>query len=450
MNNENQEFREYFEVFSPDAAQSERMYTALTALTPAKRSRAKLHMMPLAALLTALFLSVTAVATAPLTAPLIKRYFFPDTGIVEVTSDSITPLYLIMDLTPGEDESGKIVRRFGYWHDGMAYVWFESETAYITLSYPSLDLGDGKKLTRTGSRRISEDVMVNKYLLTYPVETVDAAETGIPFDDCRFRFNRMPAEYSTYSVEYEEVRLTLIPLTDDKTTFAYELDFTDERKGELSVSIPGLFSDRESSSHLNMFLIDESGRNHRLESHGQLLSVPETPQAEITGFYCKQLSFFCRFDKEILVNLPIPEKGTTLETNIKVPFPDASYTGIVSSVQFRSQEEKIKINPHHEPDYVGEFFTVFTKAITDGNTKIYFKLDHTPEYMKYIFNNSESFMSEKSTRTNFTSGQEGYNPSEQIADFTVPYIPNGESTIPMILSGYNAEITADWSISFTE
>lgn len=217
------DMKQLFDTLSPDQDQLNKMKANIRERAVPRRN-ARLHLTPIIAAILILTASITAVSASPA----LRQWFFPGIGVVDVEGDAAEPLYMILDNTSGDNT--RYTTAYGFWLEGTVQFWIKSTVRYDEmdahklLPYPNAELSLIEVTQAAG-----DNTMLGMYQIKIPNITSEQAAEGILFDGKTVKFSGMPAQYRQYTTEQCGMRLTLIPLTEDLTTFAIELEYADGR-----------------------------------------------------------------------------------------------------------------------------------------------------------------------------------------------------------------------------
>lgn len=455
MKNENEIIRTLFEKIGPDEAAVTRMEKNILSASISKPRR-KFRPAVLAAAVLAAVLAVGTISASPS----VRRYFFPDEGIVEMTENDEAPLYMMLDPENMQSTGYDIIA--GYWHDGSARVWITSQKKYEDIPVSDLFENADASIELLGVHYDSISGYSQTYLLEYTDISWDAAYEGVCFKDDRLCFVQAPVEYRPYVLENCGIRLTLIPLTRDLTTFAAEAEYVDGHD-TLEIRAKSIYASRRND--YCMFLTDEHGTSYPLKNlTGSIFTIDAVPKAEITDFTADYIVVNRHFDDSTIIQAPLPADGEFIETDIGFTFTDGVTKGNISAVGYNNPIYK---EPYAENDpsspyaqlkeaadsYPLGYLSVITDMIAENGVEYWYQLAYTDEY--YEFLSRYIIMESRSPYDNSpmnplapkqTSSFEGLDGQVRHIEH---YVPDGNDTVKLEAHGYYGIAYGDWSIDFT-
>jgi len=446
MKDENKEFKAYFENFTPDADTTERMYKTVTARGTIKKTGSR----RMWKLLLAAALSMTlAVFTVFAASPAVRKYFFPGVGIVEVPADTeeeAEPLYLVMGSTNTRRETFRC--SFGYWHDGTLRIWLRqySDTGTITLAQligEEAAANDSAVLYRLAN---------NEYCLSLSGITAAEAKEGIRLEGLAIPFDRTPREYSAFTAENNGLRLTLIPLTETRSTFAYFLEYTDGRPGKLSLTNT-MYNMANYHIQADITLVTNQGVRHPLKNYSidgiHILTTGSTVYGIGVQVLCDKLFIEASFEETeegALLQVPVPEKGEVLDLQMDFTFPDGTKGRLAKIGRNVSMVDFIPNIP--ELDYISymtefisengfscEYKLLYSSAFRDKQNLLFREycqtLEEVPDEWKHF-----GWYSFQPRLGNASVPGDGY---------VTSYMDTGDDTVEFALTGYRAMLPGDWN-----
>ena len=469
MKNEKDMIRTLFDEFLPDEGQIARMERniAETHKRADKGTGRKLRLMPILAAALVMTVGITAAAAA-VAAPVIKRYFYPGVGVVEMDAASAEPLYMLVDQDC--DNGTDFTCLYGIWQDNSARFLFSSQTRYEDISADVLFGDDNAELKHMGASSVDGNPLnlVSKYRVTYSDVTWEEAAAGLPLGEHTVPFTRMAAEYRTYSVEECGLHLELIPLTDDLTTFAAEISYLD---GHDTIDLEQRANYIYQNPYDAMALVDALGNTYPLkERQGgdfNIFSITETPAAEIVGFRADYLAFTRDFSwdgESVTVELPLPADGEAMDVGLEFVFPDGVTKGMVSKVGYNTSlrdtqhsdyhsDTDEKMNKIYKENFPMGFYAVVTEAVEQNGIQYWTELFYTDDYYAYLEPYyDENVRSPYDTETEWAPMTPRHSVStwslENAVQHTEHYIPDGRDTVTMKADRYSAIAYGDWDIDF--
>ncbi|MBQ8577894.1 MAG: hypothetical protein IJ449_08065 [Clostridia bacterium] len=451
---ENETVRAFLETLSPDKEQLSRMETAVfspvsgaarTSKTPKLRPK---KLLPLVAALLTLTVGVTAVTAAPA----IRKYFFPGVGVVSVDETADTaPLYMMPQT--GVPDGADFTVLFGYWHDGAAELWITSRTQYEALPaeelFASADTVGELTLTQVSGR--AENAL-QTYCIRWPSVTWEDALAGLSFAGTEICFRRVPSEYHPYTVENGTLSLTLIPLTEDLTTFAAELSYTDDTDNPLCLEDSSALYENRTPV---MTLVDRDGNAYPLRAYGDsgIFSLTETPAAPITGFHAEVLIFAEEFTEETTVCLSLPTDGTAETVYQTVTYPDGMAHGMIEAVGYNHPTDPADNADTLQAEFPMGYVSFSVRALEQNGILYWSPMTYTAEYEAFL--SDYTVMEEKSPYD--TTAPDPMAPKTQISYaasgdtvyITMHHIPNGTGSVSLAAYCYTAVAPGSWEVTFT-
>lgn len=461
MMNEKDTIRALFDSCSPTEEQIRRMEQEVFSEQTAARKTfgRKLRMMPAIAAVLMITAAITTIATS---LPAIKQYFFPGVGVVEVDSmEETAPIYMMVDQSC--DEGTDFTCLYGVWHDNTASINIVTEeTRYDQLPADTLFGTVSAELEVFSPRPLSTPDQTitwqNRYIITYTDVTWEEAAAGLPLGSHTIPFTRMPAEYRTYAIEDKGLRLELIPLTDDLTTFAINVDYLDGR-GDICLWLGS------NDKRLNAYdplqpqesylrLIDAEGNLYSLwRQRGGIHSISEKPKAEIVGFRAEYLSFYNDFEargESYLFDIPMLADGESVDVNHDFVFCDGVTPGRILSVGYNTKKTAGELD--RKLYFPMGYRSVFVEGVEKDGIWYWCRPEHSAEYDAYL----EQFLVEDTrdpyemTKMDPMVGihMVDYDGPENTVEHIEHYIPNGSDTITISVDGVNGVAWGDWNIDF--
>ena len=388
-----------------------------------------------------------------------REYYVPEQGIVSADSRSIP--YLMLDTEAAGDGI------YGYWRNETAQFWVETQKNY-DADTPE-DLLDGRAgdvmMVYVHWDRIA-DANTYTYHVTVPELTAEEAMEGITFDGDTVRFAGMPVQYQPYVKEENCLRLTLIPLAEDLTTFAAELDYTDDRAEALTLHTAYKYEQpAEDRAVSPMYLRDAEGSLYPFTriSHSNIYTLEETPAAPITAFVSEMLEFSADTEEYTSVTVPVPAEGEMLETDISFTFPDGVTEGKILAVGHSTPVYEMSPEEHPYSTYTTEalaeeypmgYLTVVTEASEQDGIRYWYDLTYGGTYHDFL----QPYLTEESRMPGNGTPMDPMVPKYSVGRWldeyriirTDHYIADGEDTVELRTIGYRAAAPGDWTIEFSE
>ena len=456
MKNEHEMIRGLFDACLPDNEQITRMEQKICCAHEEQKktgSLGKLRLLPILAAALVMTVGISAIASAPA----IKRYFFPGVGVVEVDGAvDVPPLYMLADQDC--DVGADFSCLYGYWYDNTAEVWITSQTRYEEIQADILfgDTDGAVELMYVSNMDGDVTKLQSTYRIIYSDVPWEDAAQGLPLGEYSVPFTRMAAEYRTYSIEDKGLRLELIPLTDDLTTFAAGISYLDGR-GDIYLNQRSHYLYQ--NPYDAMALVDAAGNTYPLKKMEDIniFSVRETPHAEIVGFRADYLTFVRDFSAEgesVTVALPLPADGEAMDVGVEFVFPDGVTRGRVRSVGYNTTlTEDLQID--RTQDFGGGYYAVVTDAVEQNGVQYWTELFYTDAYYAYL----EEYLVEE-IRSPYDRDDDN-NPMrpmhmislmglENAVQHVEHYIPDGKDTVTMKANHYSAIAYGNWDIDFTD
>ncbi|MBE6611469.1 MAG: hypothetical protein E7632_03150 [Ruminococcaceae bacterium] len=436
MKHDTNTIRKLFDAASPDAEQIARMEREILHHAQPKPSR-RLRFMPIAAAALLMAIGITAVSAAPA----IIRHFFPGVGIVAV-QEGDAPLYMMLS---DDSDTARLDCLYGYWQDGTAEVYFKSN-----IRYEEKELDTDCELQHIGATSTPSG-MIQTYRLSVDATAKEAAE-GIEFDGGLLKFDRMPAEYHPYTVEDTGLRLTMIPLTEDLTTFAMSAEYLDGR-GEVELCSGTAY---EGIAKPTMHLIDENGVTYPMVRYqnSEIFTVKQTPAAPIVGFRSDALTFRRAFYTDDLgtpVTVNIPYDGEAETVNLGFTFPDGVTVGKVIAV---GRNNAVITDKDYSADYPMGSLTIITEASEQDGIRYWYDLNYSEDYQAYL----DDYLVVETRSPYDTSPLNPMSPRMHLGRTntndgvrkTQHYVSDGSGTVELVADHYYGEAPGEWSIDFTK
>jgi len=439
------DYKRLFDSLSPTDEQLIKMKAKIyESRQPTRRPGLRLRLVPVVCALTVLALGITAVSASPA----LKRYFFPGVGVVEADESTDAPLYMMLDLDSAQNDRYTVTN--GYWHDGTARFWLETQLRYDEKEASELlPYTDAAVENYAVSQPTALSPSVGKYCVTIPNVTSDEAAEGLLFDGHAVKFSGMPAEYRPYTTEECGLRLTMIPLTETLDTFAVELEHTDGR-GEISPTSTFEFSTAGVENDPSFTVVDEYGRVYPMQKirGTNIFCTTEKPKAKIVRFESDCITFSSDFDEGVTVTIDLPEKGTAKEVNKTFTFPDGVTEGMITAIGY---DNCIKDEWHVEAEkYFPSGYVSLTASNCEANgIKYWYGADYTDEYRSFI----EPYLTEE-YKSPYDSTFEPMAPRTlyRVIDdglhTSLHYIDDGSGRFDAVVTYYTAQAFADWRIMF--
>ncbi|MBQ8640800.1 MAG: hypothetical protein IJ480_01160 [Clostridia bacterium] len=441
----NEKIRALFDTLSPDGEQKERMMGKILCGERKKTGR-HLPMKPILAAAMVLVLSIGVMAVSPT----LRQYFFPGLGLV--TTDETQPLYLMLD--PASD-GGEYSCLYGYWLDGTAQFWIETEQDYKAQTAEDLLKGrNGEVFLESVHWDSLSDRQTGTYRVTVPELTASEAEDGVDFAGGRVRFLGMPALYHPYVKEENGLRLTLIPLAEDLTAFAADLCYLDGRDNGMTLHTRYTYDSPVDGQYISaMMLRDENGNTYPLVRIGQssIYTLENKPDAPVTAFVSEMLEFSVYADDPAdgtTVSVPVPEDGEMLETDLTFTFPDGVTEGKILAVGHS--------NPVYgtisEADFPMGYLTVVTDASEQDGIRYWYHPVYGEAYDSFL----QPYLVTEVRSPEEVDPMEPMVPRLQIGrvereyklQSTQHYISDEKDTVELWIDGYRAAVPGDWTIEF--
>lgn len=442
MKNENEQIRGLFEVLSPDTEQLERMEKRITG-----GSKTASHRRIKPAVLIAAVLMIAAGVTAVSASPALQRYFFPDAGVVEL-EENAEPLYLMLDTEAGSR------LKYGYWYNGAAQFWIESQQRYEEADTEILmpDAVGEVELLSVMSGSIGGKLL-QQYRVTVSDISAEDAMNGFTFDGSSVHFSQLPSQYHPYTMENSCIRLTLIPLTEDLTTFAAEAEYTDGR-GEIELSDHYVYymDDYTAVNAPPMILITEDGHEYALSEIGEdnIFTLEDKPSSRIIGFRSDALSLASCTSDNVTVTVELPSDGDAAVTELEFTFPDQS-KGRIYAVGYNDPIVDTQMIDRSTEFPMG-YLSVITDVVEQDGIRYWYSVRYTEEFEEHMSQYYENSVQSPydladippmSPKTRVSS--DGLNDQMH---YTFHYIPDGAPTVDLVIDRYTALADGKWHIDF--
>jgi len=388
-----------------------------------------------------------------------REYYVPEQGVVSADSRSIP--YLLLD-TEAAGEG-----MYGYWRNETAQFWVETQKNYDAGSPEDLLDGRAGEVMMVYVHWDSiADANTYTYHVTVPELSAEEAMEGITFDGDTVRFAGMPVQYQPYVKEENGLRLTLIPLAEDLTTFAAELDYTDGRAEALTLHTAYKYEQPAEDRVVSpMYLRDAEGNLYPLAriSHSNIYTLEETPAAPITAFVSEMLEFSAETEEYTAVTVPVPAEGEILETDISFTFPDGVTEGKILTVGRSTPVYEVSTEEHPYSTYTAEaladeypmgYLTVVTEAAEQDGIRYWYDLTYGDTYRDFL----QPYLVEESRMPGDPTPMDPMVPKYSVGRWldeyrilrTDHYIADGEDTVELRTIGYRASAPGDWTIEFSE
>ncbi len=447
MKNEKEQIRNLFETLSPDKEQLAKMENVIiSGNIVSKRRRVR------PAALIAAVVMIAAGVTAVSASPALRRYFFPDTGVVELAEDA-DPLYLMLDM---EDQDHMDFRcQYGYWYDGSAQFWIESQTRYEEITGDTLmpETVGTVELLRVTKKNDGE--LLQEYRITIPDISAEDAMKGFAFDGNTIRYGRVPAQYHPYTAEDNGICLTLIPLTEDMTAFAAEAEYAASGVKVNLTDHYTYYMDGHAAvnSPPSMVLVTENGREYPLSAIGTsgVFSLAEKPSSPISGFRSDALTFTSSTDKKVVVTVEMPEEGEAAVLDLEFTFPDMAAKGRIHAVGCSNPITDTEFIDR-ETEFPMGFLSVITDIVDQSGIRYWYGVQYTEEFEEYM---SQFYENVVKTPYDYLKPILPMAPKTRISTelegqmhYTFHYVPDGSETVDLVIDGYLALAEGCWDITF--
>ena len=249
-------------------------------------------------------------------------------------------------------------------------------------------------------------------------------------------------------MEQSGLQLTLIPLTEDFTTFAAEIAYLDGRdKIELLTKTHYIHQNDKPA----MYLADEQGNLYPLKKYhdSEIFTIDETPSAPIVGFRADYLVIsrdFSDDDMATVLSVPLPAEGESTVPDMDFTFPDGVTKGRIHAVGYNNS-----IMEEHVIDRESEFPLGSLSVITDG-IRYWFEVTYTEEYYKFL----EEF-TVMEVKSPYALSQSPLAPKTRLSMMgltnmihrTEHYVSDGSDTVELMAYWYHGIAPGDWNIDFT-
>lgn len=431
MNHRN--MKHLFDTLSPDQNQLNKMKANIRERAVPRRN-VRLHPIPIIAAILILTAGITAVSASPA----LRQWFFPGIGVVNVEDGTAEPLYMMLDNTSGDN--ARYTTAYGFWLEGTVQFWIKSTVRYDEMdTHELIPYPDAELSLIEVTQVATNSTMCGMYQIKIPNISSKQATEGIVFDGKAVKFSGMPAQYRKYTTEQCGMRLTLIPLTDDLTTFAVELEYAD---GRGSVTPVG-----------NFYVVDRNEKFFQLKRIGKtnIFTADITPSAEIVRFVSKSITFSSFFpDTPVVVPIELPQPGKVVTLNQEFTVPDGVTQGMITAVGYNNPMgayDKETLEQNFPQGYL--LFSTSTRE--QNGIKYEYNINYSTEYYAFLephlviesrspYDGELPFEPMAPRIMMRTAGDEAYT--------CFHYLPDGSDTFDAVINYYSAQASGDWNITF--
>lgn len=438
---DNKDMKQLFGTLSPDEDQLNRMKANINERT-ATRRRTRLHAIPIITAALILVLSITAVSASPA----LMQWFFPGVGVVEVDHDTTEPLYMMLDNTSSGNDC--YTATYGFWLDGTVQFWIESAVRYDEMDvHELLPYSDAELSLISVTRTTASGTMTGCYSIRIPNITSEQAAKGVLFAGGTVKFNGMPSQYRQYTAEQCGMRLTLIPLTEDFTTFAIELEYTDGRGSVTPVS------KKDVGYPASFTIVDRNEKVYALTNlpKTNIFTTREAPSAEIVRFASDCIAFSSFFpETPVIVTIELPEPGEAVTLNREFTFPDGVTKGMITAVGYNNPIEEC-YDREHEKNFPQGYLAFITAACEQNGIKYGYNINYSADYFAFI---EPHLVVESKTPYDQSAEFNPMAPRIMIRDIgdgehtSFHYVDDGSGTFDAMINYYSAQAFGDWEIIF--
>ena len=439
------DMKQLFGTLSPDEKQLDRIKANISKRVAPRRS-ARLRPITVIAAMLILIMGITAVSASPA----LKQWFFPGIGVIEVEDDT-EPLYMMLDKTSGDND--RYTTTYGFWLEGTVQFWIES-----TVRYDEMDVGElmpysNAQMTLLGvSKPTAFSAMTGFYSIKIPDIKSEQAAEGILLDGNIVKFSGMPSRYRQYTTEQCGMRLTMIPLTEDLTTFAVELEYADGR-GSVTPTNKFEFTTADVESAPSFSVVDKNGKVYALQQiyNTNIFTTGSTPSAEIVRFKSDCVTFSSIFvETPVIVTIEVPKAGEAATLACGFTFPDGVTEGMITAVGYNNPIEK-HYNMALEKYFPQGYLSIITSNYEQNGIKYWYDINYSADYKDFI---EPHLVPESQSPYDQTFEPMASRTLIRVIDeglhLSLHYIDDGSGAFDVAITDYSAQAFGDWRITFGE